>query len=116
VASFDSPRTLGFVLIAWGVLGMLSVIGLLALLSAPWFEGDSWELPTATSPAAVLATIGLAGSAVSLLAGIGLARSARWGRPLGLVASVVSLPTVPIGTAIGIYGLIVLLGSKRRAA
>jgi hypothetical protein len=32
VASFDSPRTLGFVLIAWGVLGVLSVIGLLALL------------------------------------------------------------------------------------
>ena len=45
----------------------------------------------------------------SLAAGIGLLRLAPWSRILTLVLSVVHLFSIPFGTALGIYGLWVLL-------
>lgn len=115
VTGFDNPRFLGFVLVVWAILGVDTVVGLVAFISAPWFEGDTWELPTLTSPLALLAAVGLLSAALCLVAGVGLVRGARWGRVLGFVASIVSLATVPIGTVIGTYGLIVLLSTRERA-
>lgn len=109
--SLTSPRTLGFVFVAWGILNVLAVAAMVTLFSMPWFEGDTWRVPSLTSPLALFAAVGTGGAALSLFAGISLIRSARWAKPLGLVASVISLPTVPIGTAIGVYGLVILLGS-----
>ena len=36
----------------------------------------------------------------------------EWGRILGIVVAVIELVNVPIGTAIGIYGLWVLLNTQ----
>lgn len=116
VTGFDNPRLLGMVLVAWSILGVVAVVGLVALVSAPWFAGDTWEPPTLTSPLALVAAVGLLSAALCLAAGVGLALGARWGRALGYMASIVSLATVPIGTVIGTYGLIVLLSTRRRAA
>ena len=110
------PRTLGLVLVAWGVIGFCAVAGIVALLSAPWFEGDAWQLPTLTSPLGLFALFGVLGAALSLVAGVGLRRATRWSRPLGYIASTTALATVPIGTLVGVYGLIVLLGNRRPAA
>lgn len=49
----------------------------------------------------VVGGIGVAG-------GIGLFSLAPWGRTLTLIASAVALINVPVGTALGIYGLVVL--------
>lgn len=65
-----------------------------------------------------LPLIGLAGTMLvgylillavpALIAGIGLLRFRPWGRILGIVVSVLSLIHIPLGTALGIYGLFVL--------
>ena len=46
--------------------------------------------------------------------GIGLLRGKQWSRPLVLTLSSLNLLAVPVGTAIGLYGLWVLLTKKTR--
>lgn len=106
-------RTFGFVLLSWGILGALGVAGIVVLFTAPWFEGDSWQLPRLFSPIGIFALVGFASAALSFVAGRGLLRSTPSARPLALTASVLSLATVPIGTVVGIYGLLVLRRSER---
>jgi hypothetical protein len=114
--TLNSPRTLGFVLIAWGILGSLAVAVMVALLSAPWFEGETWRVPPLSSPLMIFALISLVGATLSMIAGSGLRRSSSWARPLAYVASVAALTTVPIGTLVGAFGLVVLLSNKNPVA
>jgi len=51
----------------------------------------------------------LAISAPSLIAGVGLLYFKPWARALTIILSVIHLFSVPIGTALGVYGLWVLL-------
>ena len=44
-----------------------------------------------------------------VIAGIGLLKRKEWGRVLTLVLSVIGLMNFPIGTAVGIYGIWVLV-------
>lgn len=46
---------------------------------------------------------------VSFIAAYGLLKYKPWARPMGLVASILHLPAIPIDTALGIYGIWVLL-------
>jgi hypothetical protein len=50
-------------------------------------------------------------SAVGLIGGIGLLSRAPWARSLSLVAGFIELLNVPIGTALGIYTIWVLLST-----
>src|SRR4051812_42237353 len=69
--------------------------------------------------AIALPIIGLAGTALvtfmvatalpGLIAGIGILKLQPWARILGIIVAVVNLIHIPIGTAVGIYGLWVLL-------
>jgi hypothetical protein len=47
-----------------------------------------------------------------IIAGIGLMRLKPWARPLGMVLSTFSLLNVPLGTAVGLYGLMVLMSDE----
>ena len=58
-----------------------------------------------TTVGLLLALLALPG----MLAGYGLLRGAGWGRALAIVISVFNLANFPVGTAIGLYGLWVLL-------
>ncbi|HSL21257.1 MAG TPA: hypothetical protein VK886_06965 [Vicinamibacterales bacterium] len=60
---------------------------------------------TATAVAAFLLILSLPG----LITGWGLLKLRPWARILGIVLAVISLINIPVGTAIGIYGLWVLL-------
>ena len=51
-------------------------------------------------------------SVPSIVAGIGLLRLSPWPRILGIVVSALHLFNIPIGTALGIYGLWVLLSNE----
>jgi hypothetical protein len=50
----------------------------------------------------------------ALIAGIGLVKVRPWSRVLGIIISVLLLFSVPIGTALGIYGLWVLFQPEAR--
>lgn len=52
--------------------------------------------------------------AVSILGGWGLLKRQNWARILVIITSVLNLPAFPIGTALGVYGLWVLLSDQSR--
>jgi hypothetical protein len=59
----------------------------------------------------ILTCIGLPGTVI----GWGLAQQASWARIPGIILSILNLPAVPIGTALGIYGLVVLCQPEAEA-
>jgi apolipoprotein N-acyltransferase len=58
--------------------------------------------------AAVVLIMTVAGAALAFLTGFALLNRKSWGRTLAIVAAVLSLIKIPVGTAIGIYTLWVL--------
>jgi len=59
----------------------------------------------------ILLCIGLPGTVI----GWGLAQQASWARIPGIILSVLNLPAVPFGTALGVYGLVVLCQPEAEA-
>lgn len=54
----------------------------------------------------------IAAAVVGLLAGWGLLQREPWARTLAIIMAVTALPEMPLGTALGIYTLWVLLPAK----
>ena len=83
------------------------------------------ETPPDTDRATGMAVIGVIGLVVcgfvllislpGLIAGIGLLKYRPWSRMLTIVISALDLLSVPFGTALGIYGLWVLLSQPTEA-
>ena len=75
----------------------------------PWTNGSApnWFLPAIFHVVwvAVLMRTGLA-----ILTGYGLYSRARWGRILAIVVAILSLIKFPIGTALGIWTMVMLMG------
>ena len=59
-----------------------------------------------------IGTLLLLKAVITVIAGWGLLQRESWGRVLALIVAFVSLLTVPIGTALGIYTLWVLLPAE----
>jgi hypothetical protein len=104
-----------------GSLGILIALGVLLLFGGlaglAGADNDS-EGPIG---AAVLAMVGGVAffaialpSVPSIIAGVGLLKFREWARVLGMVASVLHLFNIPIGTALGVYGLWVLSKDETR--
>jgi hypothetical protein len=96
--------------IVLGGLGVLIAVFVLLFFGglAALEEGDA-------EGAAILGIIGVVGSAMvallsvpQVIAGIGLLRYREWARVLGMVVSALNLLSLPLGTALGVYGLWVL--------
>lgn len=89
-----------------GVCGFLFFTGIGLIPAA---EGN----PVGLYILGILGTLGLLFFGVlalpGLLAGYGLLKRQRWGQILGMVIGVLDLISFPVGTAIGIYTLFVLL-------
>jgi hypothetical protein len=60
----------------------------------------------------LLVVISTACGIVGLLAGLALLSGSRFGRPLAVIAGFFSLSSIPLGTTLGIYSLIVLLAGS----
>jgi len=60
----------------------------------------------------VISTLLLLKAVVRIIAGWGLLQRESWGRVLALIVAFVSLVNVPIGTALGVYTLWVLLPAE----
>jgi polyferredoxin len=92
---------------AWGVLWAVIIFIVLALIGP--ITGDE-------TAKAILSTVGcmipglLAALAIpGIIGGIGVLKLKPWARYLVLVLSVLALFSIPIGTAIGVYSIWVLI-------
>ncbi len=114
-------KILGMLNIVWGALG--AIAGLVILLIFGGAYGVVGIVSQQEPDAAIaLPFIGMIGAALSLfllvvsvpsiVAGIGLYCFKSWARALGIVISILHLLNFPFGTALGIYGLWVLLTAE----
>jgi hypothetical protein len=108
-------RVLGWVLIATHAVGLV-VAGLVFLLltGIGVFTGDGVAFSILSVVGTGLALFVLILSLPGILAGYGLLKGKEWGRILALVVAVLGLLNFPLGTAIGIYALYVLLQQEAR--
>ncbi|HTQ54291.1 MAG TPA: hypothetical protein VMI94_07505 [Bryobacteraceae bacterium] len=110
-------KALGFLHIAFGSLGLLAAVGLLVLFGGiAGLVGATTDAADSHISVPILGGIGAflffflaAISLPGLIAGIGLLQFQPWARILTIVLSVLDLIHVPLGTALGVYGLWVLL-------
>ena len=100
----------GVLHIGAGIIGL--IIGLIVFLALGWASGYvmnpdiEFLLPTL----AVLVGGGIAVfSALDIAGGIGLLNYRNWARIMVLITSVPHLLNIPIGTAIGIYSIVILV-------
>ncbi|MGB3714612.1 MAG: hypothetical protein WA996_09305 [Candidatus Promineifilaceae bacterium] len=101
---------LGWILIATHAVGLIVAVFLFFLLTgigAVTGDGVAFSILSVTGTALGLfiALLSLPG----ILAGYGLLTQKSWGRLLALVVTVLGLLNFPIGTAVGLYALWVLL-------
>ena len=114
-------NVLGILFIAYNAVGVAT--GLLAFFVLFGVGALAGVSATCCDPAVeafpILITIGFLVLGIlvffsipGIVAGIGLLKFQSWARILGLVLSVVYLLEVPLGTALGVYGLWVLFNQQ----
>jgi hypothetical protein len=120
----EHVKVLGIIHIVFGCLGLL---GALVLGAVFIFGGTAVGLAGQNDPDSLVAmsVLGALGTGLFLillvlsvpgiLAGWGLLNYRPWARILTIVLSAVNLLNVPVGTAIGVYGLWVTLNQETEA-
>jgi hypothetical protein len=116
-------RILAILHIILGGLGVCAAMILMAIFGGlAGLVNFSEHTPDGMVGSAVLGLIGAAVTVVilvislpGLIAGIGLLSYQPWARILTIVLSALELPAVPLHTALGIYGLWVLLSNEGTA-
>ena len=97
--------------IIYGILGILFACGVFILLFGISFIPDMGDI--APGVLRLVATAAgfffLVFSLPELIAGIGLQKRQEWGRILTLIVSFFNLLSFPLGTALSIYSLVILL-------
>jgi hypothetical protein len=109
-------KVLGVLNIVVGALGLCGALVILAFFGG--LAGISATEAGASPADDSVAVFGVIGgvafffltiiSAPSLIAGVGLVKFQPWARTFGIVVSILHLLNIPIGTALGVYGLWVL--------
>ncbi len=115
-------RVLGVLHIVLGAIGALVGLGFLLFFGGlATFVGSSPNtsphdaqvaVPVLTLIGGGLCILLLVLSLPGIIAGVGLLNFRPWARILGIVLSAIQLVNVPVGTAIGVYGLWVLLAAE----
>lgn len=114
-------KILGVLNIVWGAIGALGGIVILMIFGGAYgiVETVVGHDPDAFIALPIIAIIGGAISILLLLLsipaiiiGIGLVMLKSWARILAIIISALHLLNFPIGTALGIYGLWVLLSQE----
>ncbi len=114
-------RILGILNLVLGGLGTLGALAVLVLFGGiAGFVGVTGGMHEAARIAApILGFIGvvltfliLALSLPCLIVGYGLLNYRPWARLIGIVVSALNILNVPLGTALGVYGLWVLLNPE----
>ncbi|HVT03282.1 MAG TPA: hypothetical protein VHL58_07880 [Thermoanaerobaculia bacterium] len=104
---------LGVVYVALGILGCLAALLVFVVIAGGGLiSGDSTAIGITASIATVIAGFLFLLSVPTIIGGVGLLRRAPWSRMLVMILGVMNLINVPIGTAVGIYSLWVLLNDS----
>jgi hypothetical protein len=107
----------GALSLALGAAGMMFANAFLSGNFGPWAHGP-WSQgpggPGFFGPGFLRFAwaIVIVRSALAFVAGWGLMERAPWGRVVAIVAAIVCLLKIPIGTALGIWTLVTLLGYR----
>ncbi len=113
-------QTLGILWIAYAVFSLVESVALFILANAYGHVGRLLR-PDVTLPslspslrplALFVAMLLLAKAVAGIIAGVGLLQWQSWARALTLVVGFLSLLNIPLGTALGIYALWVLMAPK----
>jgi uncharacterized membrane protein (DUF2068 family) len=113
-------KALGALFIALSVLGLLFALGIIVVFGfSAGIVGVAADpndaeiaVPILGLIATGLTTFLLIVSLPGIIAGWGLLQFKPWARILGIVVSAIHLINFPVGTALGIYGLWVLLNTQ----
>ncbi len=106
-------KVLGFIYIIGGILMALLGLFLFGILTGSGLiSGDHQAALVTGIVGTALGAFFILLSLPSLIAGIGLLKFRNWARVLAIILGVLHLFGFPIGTAIGIYTLYVLLNDK----
>jgi hypothetical protein len=117
-------KVLGVLYIVLGALGILAAVGCLVLFGglAGITKVASESDPDALIGVTVLAILGIGLfifiavlSIPGIFAGLGLLKFRSWARILTIILSALNLLNFPFGTALGVYGLWVLLSRETEA-
>ena len=112
-------RVLGVLHIVFGALGILGAIvvlgvfgGIAGIVGASGDADARTAVPILGIVAGAIAVFVLVLSLPGVIAGIGLLQYREWARVVTIVLSALDLLNVPFGTALGVYGLWVLLNQE----
>lgn len=105
-------RIVAILFIAFGVFLLLGAAASFVLIGA--LQGSSPDGPWnwQTSPAVPYAGVFALQSVPCFVCGWGLLRRRHWSRTVGMILAAVALVEVPIGTAFGVYALVVLFKTE----
>lgn len=96
--------------IGFGIIGLLiALIVFVAVVGGGLLSGDETAITVTAIVGTIVALIIVVVSLPGVIGGIGLLRHQSWARFTILILSAISLVNVPIGTAVGIYSLWVLI-------
>ena len=103
--------------VLWIVSGSLGI--LLGFFTFWLFYGISFIPDIDWEATQILRVVGIWGGAIiaffsipEIIAGVGLIKRKEWGRILALVVSFFNLIWFPLGTALGVYSIIILLNDE----
>ena len=106
----DHLKIVAYIRIGLGSLFLVAAVVLFALLAIPGIvSGSRDDIAILAAYGLALALLPLVSAAWDLVGGIGLLKRKRWARILVLIGCVPELFAFPVGTAIGIYTIWVLM-------
>lgn len=115
-------KILSVLFILFGVIGMVAAVGIFVvgagtgatILASDTGDdaqiGAAWVTGCFTFMAILLAILAVP----SIVAGWGLSQRKSWARIVTIIIAAISLPHVPVGTALGIYALVVMLNDETK--
>jgi len=106
----DHLKIVAYIRIGIGSLLLAGAVFLFLICAVPGIAtGDHKDTALLIGSGAVLALIPLVSAAWDLAGGIGILKRRRWARIVALIGAVPELFALPVGTAIGIYTIWVLM-------
>lgn len=109
-------KLLGWFYIVMGVLGLLIGCGVTAMMvMGGAISGDGEALAITSIVGIFFLGIMVVLSVPGMITGWGLIKFQSWARIAAIILGVLNLPSVPFGTALGIFSFVVLLNDEAEA-